>query len=178
MGKLCISVEVLPKVIAEAKPAGFGRSQPNTNPTLPPPQGRIKWSMVWNPCYVLQECCGPKIFRQMVCICVGLLITAIAVAILPFIDSILSLVEKINLLTPGFPLSQVILIAIAVLTSGFTAVCIRKLGCPCERCCSCCSFTRKLCTCAFSCCRCAACASCASVEAEDEDSDEDSDEDV
>ena len=91
MGKLCISVEVLPKVIADAKPA-VGRSA-EYKPDAPPPQGRIKWSMVWNPCY--QECCSQKSSGMWYAFA-RLLIIALAVAILPFVDSLLSLIERLT----------------------------------------------------------------------------------
>ena len=38
-GQLYISIELVPMEQAEASPVGNGRSEPNTNPFLPPPQG-------------------------------------------------------------------------------------------------------------------------------------------
>ncbi len=40
-GRFLLSIEALPIAIANAMPAGFGRSEPNSNPTLPPPTGRL-----------------------------------------------------------------------------------------------------------------------------------------
>jgi hypothetical protein len=34
--------QILPKASATAAPAGLGRSEPNANPFLPPPTGRMK----------------------------------------------------------------------------------------------------------------------------------------
>ena len=45
-GALLVSVEILPKAMAEMKPAGVGRSEPNSNPVLEPPVGRIDWTKV------------------------------------------------------------------------------------------------------------------------------------
>lgn len=39
---MLITIEILPKTLADARPAGKGRSEPNTNPFLPPPTGRMK----------------------------------------------------------------------------------------------------------------------------------------
>ena len=43
MGRFLLSVEVMPTDIAQKIPAGFGRSDPNANPELPPPTGRLKF---------------------------------------------------------------------------------------------------------------------------------------
>ena len=42
-GRILISLELLPKAVADKYPAGLGRSDPNVNPTLPPPTGRLKF---------------------------------------------------------------------------------------------------------------------------------------
>jgi len=39
-GKVLLSVEVLPRRIALTRPVGYGRSEPNDFPFLPPPEGR------------------------------------------------------------------------------------------------------------------------------------------
>lgn len=43
MGSILLSIEVLPLAMAETRPAGFGRSDPNSNPFLPQPVGRLKF---------------------------------------------------------------------------------------------------------------------------------------
>ena len=40
-------MEVLPKKTADACKVGLGRDDPNNDPYLPPPIGRMQWS--WNP---------------------------------------------------------------------------------------------------------------------------------
>ena len=52
-GDVFLSMELLPRKAALAKPAGFGRSEPNANPHLPPPVGRIKWLKMFNPFYFI-----------------------------------------------------------------------------------------------------------------------------
>ena len=42
-GKIQISIEMIPAVMTEEFPAGLGRSEPNMNPVLPPPEGRLEW---------------------------------------------------------------------------------------------------------------------------------------
>ncbi len=45
-GEVLLSIEILPKSSATAAPVGLGRSEPNVNPYLPPPTGRMKWVCV------------------------------------------------------------------------------------------------------------------------------------
>lgn len=42
-GELLLSVEVVPKDMLKKVPAGHGRAEPNQNPILPPPTGRLKF---------------------------------------------------------------------------------------------------------------------------------------
>lgn len=64
-GKLLISLELLPKENAEAQPVGSGRSDPNQNPYLPPPAGRMKFS--FNPFRLSMSLLGPKAFYKVRC---------------------------------------------------------------------------------------------------------------
>jgi hypothetical protein len=77
MGSLLISIEILPKVLADSAPVGAGRSEPNMNPYLPPPTGRLTFS--FNPFKMVQQLVGPKIFYRMLgCCCCMFLVVAIA----------------------------------------------------------------------------------------------------
>lgn len=71
MGSVCYSVQIWPKDKAVAMPVGAGRNEPNNNPYLPPPVGRLKWS--WNPFVLGSELCGPKICSSIFCclICIA-----------------------------------------------------------------------------------------------------------
>ena len=51
----------MPEWYAELHPVGKGRDEPNMNPYLPPPVGRIKFSL--NPFTMLNQLTGPK-FRK------------------------------------------------------------------------------------------------------------------
>jgi hypothetical protein len=44
MGAICVSIQIWPKTKAILMPVGAGRNEPNTNPFLPPPVGRLKFS--------------------------------------------------------------------------------------------------------------------------------------
>ena len=46
-GEVLLSVELIPKWKAEVSVVGKGRDEPNINPKLPPPVGRLHLS--WNP---------------------------------------------------------------------------------------------------------------------------------
>lgn len=57
-GSLLVSIELLPRTVADARPAAKARSEPNMNPYLPPPTGRMK--LVRPPCSLPRPCtCSP-----------------------------------------------------------------------------------------------------------------------
>ncbi|CAM9674905.1 unnamed protein product, partial [Phaeothamnion confervicola] len=58
MGKCCIGIQVWPVEKAAVQPVGFGRSEPNNTPYMPPPAGRLKFS--FNPFVMGAELFGPK----------------------------------------------------------------------------------------------------------------------
>jgi len=63
-----MTIEICPVKEAEKKLNGLGQSEPNLHPFLPPPVGRMHFSL--NPFYIFYECCGPKLFMQtMACFC-------------------------------------------------------------------------------------------------------------
>lgn len=84
-----MSIEILHKSVADTLPAGLGRGEPNMNPALPDPEGRIDFTKMWNPFYLLRYahlasaaflflylsfdfvsrvCAGEKIFAEFACI--------------------------------------------------------------------------------------------------------------
>ena len=60
-GRVLCSLEVVPQWYADLYPVGKGRDEPNINPYLPPPVGRIKFTL--NPITCLNQFTGPK-FRK------------------------------------------------------------------------------------------------------------------
>lgn len=45
VGKLTVSLELVPKENAESSKVGKGREEPNHSPWLPPPIGRFQWAL-------------------------------------------------------------------------------------------------------------------------------------
>jgi hypothetical protein len=65
-GRLRIQVDILPKELAESFLVGEGRSDPNHSPFLPPPVGRIVWTL--NPWTMLSQLVAPHIRNKVICI--------------------------------------------------------------------------------------------------------------
>jgi hypothetical protein len=63
VGDVLVTVEVIPKELVDALPVGKGRNAPNQYPYLPPPVGRMRFSL--NPFYILQELLGTKRLLQV-----------------------------------------------------------------------------------------------------------------
>lgn len=66
-GKVLVSFELLPASVASQLKAGFGRSEPNMNPTLPPPEGRMEWNFM-KPWKILKDILGENLYRKLCCI--------------------------------------------------------------------------------------------------------------
>ena len=82
-GRVLCSLEVVPQWYAELHPVGKGRDEPNMNPYLPPPVGRIKFTL--NPITCLNQFTGPK-FRKKCYKIVGIICCAVYLAFLiPYI---------------------------------------------------------------------------------------------
>jgi hypothetical protein len=81
---LLMSVQLVPVQDVEKLPAGFGRSAPNSNPTLPKPTGRLKFS--WNPCRMMYDLLGRKLCMRLN----GVLCCALCVVILWYMIPVLA----------------------------------------------------------------------------------------
>ena len=92
MGKLCIGMSIVPKTWTDSLPAGIGRTDPNMNPSLPPPTGRLKFSL--NPFTMGSELCGPKLCAQITCCltCVGFV--SLMVFCSPVLNIVVMLLDK------------------------------------------------------------------------------------
>lgn len=66
MGKLAVSIQIVPEKEAQGMPVGTGRDDPNVNPYLPPPVGRMKMSA--NPFMMIKELVGPKTCVKLCCL--------------------------------------------------------------------------------------------------------------
>lgn len=84
MGEVCVSMELVPAETAKKQPVGNGRSSPNNSPYLPPPAGRLSFSL--NPFKVLNDLLGPSICHRLLC-CLCCVLFMVAVYFLaPFIN--------------------------------------------------------------------------------------------
>mmetsp|Transcript_15392 Transcript_15392/g.31719 ORF Transcript_15392/g.31719 Transcript_15392/m.31719 type:complete len:1960 (+) Transcript_15392:197-6076(+) len=66
-GEVAISISIVPKTLADTNPVGFGRKEPNSDPYLPGPQGRLKFTL--NPFSMGAQIFGPAICAKIACIC-------------------------------------------------------------------------------------------------------------
>ena len=90
-GKIEISLELIPKTLIDKYPAGLCRDQPNQNPFLPPPSGRINLSFL-HPLDACYEIIGPDYLKKLACfICLSLIVSG-ASYLVPMIIA--------NLITP------------------------------------------------------------------------------
>ena len=73
-GRVMCSLEILPKKNADLDIVGKGRDDPNVNPYLPPPVGRIQFTL--NPFKMMNQCVGPKFRKKcyFYCLCCLLII--------------------------------------------------------------------------------------------------------
>ena len=87
-GYVRIQMDIVPAHYAEKNKVGSAREEPNANPFLPPPIGRISFSL--NPCKMFNQLVGPAMRRKIYCygslilclvICVALAIYIIPSAI-------------------------------------------------------------------------------------------------
>ena len=79
-GKVLLSIQLVPLDKVERYPCGFGRDEPNVNPKLPAPVGRLEFSL--NPFKMLYRLIGPKYFNQLAgtCCCIFCVILCILLA--------------------------------------------------------------------------------------------------
>ncbi|KAA0148152.1 hypothetical protein FNF31_07464 [Cafeteria roenbergensis] len=124
MGKVLVSVELVPVEVAESFPVGLGRAAPNEHPHLPPPAGRMRFSL--NPFYLGRECLGPRIFGNcLLCLClVGVVLAVFFGA--PFIQTLATIVNSL-----GDPLGGIItaLVVLAILIP-IVYICVKYVWCP------------------------------------------------
>lgn len=78
-GWVRIQIDILPKSYAETNPVGSARDDPNIEPFLPPPVGRLFFSL--NPWTMFKQFVGPAM-RKKICrwVC-GILCCAICLAL-------------------------------------------------------------------------------------------------
>lgn len=82
-GRVLCSIEVVPQWYAELNPVGKGRDEPNMNPYLPPPVGRIKFTL--NPFKMLNQLSGPKFRKKCYWIVCMICLIAYLIFMVPYI---------------------------------------------------------------------------------------------
>ena len=82
-GRVLCSLEVVPQWYADLHPVGKGREEPNMNPYLPPPVGRIRFSL--NPFTMLNQLTGPKFRKKCYMICCSTICIVYLIFMLPYI---------------------------------------------------------------------------------------------
>jgi len=85
MGKVRLQVDILPKDQAALNKVGEARSDPNCNPYLPPPVGRISFSM--NPLKMFTQLVGPRLRRKIYLFCCLAVCCMMCLAMLPMMIS-------------------------------------------------------------------------------------------
>lgn len=85
MGEVKLSVQVIPKADAEKNKVGHARTEPNINPFLPPPVGRLSLSL--NPFKMLGQLVGPAFKRKLYCYCCLTICCALLVLLAPMVLS-------------------------------------------------------------------------------------------
>jgi hypothetical protein len=84
-GKVRISLAVYPGEMAKANPVGLGRSEPNHSPFLPPPVGRLSFSL--NPITMFNQLVGPELRRKVYLYCCLALCAMLCIALIPMVTS-------------------------------------------------------------------------------------------
>jgi len=90
MGSVAISVEIWPQERADADPVGSGRNEPNHNPFLPPPVGRIKFSL--NPFVMGSELLGPVLCGKITCCLMCVAVMLLLIFCQPVLNLVIALV--------------------------------------------------------------------------------------
>jgi len=86
-GKVLLSIQLVPIEEVDKLPAGKGRREPNTNPTLPKPVGRLKFTL--NPFKMLSRLVGPKYCRKLMGYCCCLLCIVVTVLLIYYMTPVI-----------------------------------------------------------------------------------------
>lgn len=81
--KICLFLNLFTFYRAEANKVGEARQEPNHSPFLPPPVGRISFSL--NPFKMLNQLVGPAMRRKIYCICCLVCCLALCIFLFPLV---------------------------------------------------------------------------------------------
>ena len=82
-GRVLCSLEMVPKWKMEMNPVGLGRDEPNVDPYLPPPVGRIEFTL--NPCKMINQLVGPKFRKKCYLACCMALCVLYLIIVIPYV---------------------------------------------------------------------------------------------
>lgn len=82
-GEARLQIDIVPIKYATDNKVGSARDEPNVMPFLPPPVGRIFFTL--NPCKLFEQFVGPALRRKIYMWCCGIFCSVICVAILYFV---------------------------------------------------------------------------------------------
>ena len=82
-GRVLCSIEIVPQWYADLHPVGKGRDEPNMNPYLPPPVGRISFTL--NPFKMFNQLTGPKFRKKCYWICFSISCTIYLIFMVPYV---------------------------------------------------------------------------------------------
>lgn len=88
-GELAYSVQIWPKDKATVMRAGGARNEPNTDPFLPPPVGRMKFYL--NPFLMGSELCGPVLCAKFFCCFLCIVFCVLMIFAQPFLTLIINM---------------------------------------------------------------------------------------
>lgn len=99
-GHLLVSLQLVPEAMVEQVPAGTGRAEPNANPFLPSPTGRLTFTL--NPFKMLYRVLGPKLCGKLSGLMLALGFLAILYYMLPVLagNAVTGVVQKTVLQVP------------------------------------------------------------------------------
>jgi len=91
VGQVAVSLTIMPKSLAETCPAGFGRNDPNNDPYLPGPTGRLTFTL--NPFSMGMQMLGPALCGKVACICCCILAIVVLYFLAPFLNIFITLTK-------------------------------------------------------------------------------------
>ena len=83
-GEVLMSIELMPRSLANELAAGSGRSEPNDHPRLPPPVGRFDPTQLFNPLYAVQQVLGDNVTGDVIGLIICAVITFVIILVGPF----------------------------------------------------------------------------------------------
>ena len=90
-GEVAISISIVPKSLADTNPVGFGRKEPNADPYLPGPTGRLKFTL--NPFSMGSQIFGPAICAKLACVCCCVVLALVGYFVAPFLNIFITLAK-------------------------------------------------------------------------------------